>query len=50
MSKKSDAMKDELQKKTLHAKIKTDELKAKTLVKQEEIKNNAIEVKKGRCV
>jgi HSP20 family protein len=47
MSKKSDAMKDELQKKTLHAKIKTDELKAKTLVKQEEIKNNAIEVKKG---
>ncbi|MGB9201359.1 Hsp20 family protein [Methanobacterium sp.] len=47
MSKKSDAMKDELQKKTLHAKTKADELKAKTLVKQEEIKNNAIQVKQG---
>ena len=47
MSDKKDAMKDELQKKTLQAKNKADELKAKTMVKQEEIKNNAIEVKKG---
>jgi HSP20 family protein len=47
MSKKKDAMKDELQKKTLLAKNKADEVKAKTLVKQEELKNNAIEVKKG---
>jgi HSP20 family protein len=47
MSEKKDAVKEELQKKTLQAKNKADELKAKTLVKQEEIKNNAIEVKKG---
>jgi HSP20 family protein len=47
MSEKKDAMNDELQKKTLQAKNKADELKAKTLVKQEELKNSAIEVKKG---
>lgn len=47
MSKKKDAMKEDLQKKTLLAKNKADELKAKTMVKQDEIKNSAIEVKKG---
>ena len=47
MSKKKDAMKEDLQKKTLLAKNKADELKAKTMIKQDEIKNSAIEVKKG---
>ena len=47
MSKKKDAMNEELQKKTLQARNTADELKAKTLEKQKEIKNNAIEVKKG---
>jgi HSP20 family protein len=47
MSEKKDAINDELQKKTLQAKNKADELKVKTLAKQEEMKNSAIEVKKG---
>jgi HSP20 family protein len=47
MTDKTDAMKEEIQKKTLQAKNKADELKLKTSAKQVEIKNDAIEVKKG---
>jgi HSP20 family protein len=47
MTDKTDAMKEEIQKKTLQAKNKANELKLKTSTKQLEIKNDAIEVKKG---
>jgi HSP20 family protein len=47
MTDKKDVVKDEVQKKTLQAKNKAAELKAKTSGKQAEVKVKALEVKKG---
>ncbi len=47
MANKKDVVKDEVEKKTLQAKNKADELKVKTSKKQAEVKDKAVDVKGG---